>query len=281
MLTPAMAVIVAFWFVPIALVAWISLHRWSMFTPFRDMRWEGLGNYAALWRDPAFWEVLQNTAIYCFVTVGVATPLALLLAMLLYFPKLRGRGLIRTLLFATYVVPVAAVAIVWSALYAPNYGPLTVAAEAVGLGPVNWLTSPDIALLSLAILDIWRMLGYYTVLFVAGLTLIPGELFEAAQIDGAGPIRQALHVTIPLLSRTTVFVVLIGFINAVQVFDPVYLLTQGGPSGATNVASFDIQRTAFQHGLAGRASAEAFTLFLVIVAAAGLVSAARRWRAWR
>jgi ABC-type sugar transport system permease subunit len=109
------------------------------------------------------------------------------------------------------------------------------------------------------------MLGYYVILLVAGLTQIPEDLSEAAKIDGAGLIRQTWSITIPMLSKTLVFVLLMTFINSIQVFDPIYLLTQGGPAGSTNMISYEIQRSAFSYGLAGESSALAVTLFMSIL----------------
>jgi ABC-type sugar transport system permease subunit len=263
--------------VPIVLTAWISLHEWSMYTPIGDMQWVGLDNYRGLWTDGAFRATLWNTLLYAGMVVGLTLPLAFLLAMLLYFPTVRGRRLVRTILFTTYVVPTVAVALVWGALYAPGYGPFDRMLGAVGLDPVGWTSDPDVALFSLALFNVWQMLGYYTVLLIAGLTQIPGEVYEAARVDGAGALRQTTSITIPLLRRTLVFVGMIAVINAIQVFDPVYLLTQGGPSDSTNVLTYDIQRTAFQFGLAGQASAMALCLLLVLVVVMGSVFGVRRF----
>lgn len=277
MLSPAMAVILLFVFVPIGLTFWISLHDWSMFTPLSEMSWRGLGNYRELVHDGEFHTALRNTVVYVALAVAIAVPLSLLLGMLLYFPRVGGRGIVRTALFATYVVPTVAIAIVWGALYAPGYGPFAHMFELVGLSPPQFLSAPSSALLSLVVFHVWQMLGYYVVLVVAGLTQIPGEVYEAARIDGASFLRQTIDLTLPLLKRTTIFVVMIAIINAVQIFDPIYILTQGGPAGSTNVLSFEIQRSAFQYGLAGHASAMAFTLLALLVAVAGiLVTALRR-----
>jgi len=277
MLSPAMAVILLFVFVPIGLTFWISLHDWSMLTPLSKMPWRGLGNYRELWHDGDFHTAVRNTFVYVALAVGTAVPLSLLLGLLLYFPRVAGRGVVRTMLFATYVVPTVAIALVWGALYAPGYGPLARLFELVGLSPPQFLSAPSSALASLVVFHVWQMLGYYVVLVVAGLTQIPSDLYEAARIDGAGFVRQTIDVTLPLLRRTTVFVVMIAIINAVQIFDPVYILTQGGPADSTNVLSFDIQRTAFTYGLAGQASAMAFTLLALLVAVAGvLVTVLRR-----
>ena len=134
------------------------------------------------------------------------------------------------------------------------------------------------ALVSLVIFNVWQMLGYYVILLTAGLTTIPEELYEAARIDGAGFVRQTWSVTIPMLRRSLVFVVLMTIINSIQVFDPIYLLTQGGPSGSTNVISFEIQRTAFQYGQAGEASALAVSLFMLLVATGAVLGTPMRGR---
>lgn len=271
LLSPSLGVIVAFIFTPIALTFWISLHRWSMLTPFGSMKWAGLSNYRGLWHDQDFRAALTNTLIYVGAVVAITVPLSLFIGMLLYFPRTHGRGLARTVLFATYVIPTVAVTITWSALYAPNYGPIARMFHLVGLSPPAFLSSPSSALMSLVAFNVWQMLGYYTILVIAGLTQIPGELYEVARIDGAGFFRQAFSITLPLLRRTTMFVILIAIINAVQVFDPIYILTQGGPINSTNVISFDIQRTAFTYGFAGQASAMAFSLLIVLVAIATIL----------
>jgi ABC-type sugar transport system permease subunit len=121
------------------------------------------------------------------------------------------------------------------------------------------------------ILNVWQTVGYYTVLVIAGLTQIPTVYYEAATIDGANLVQRVLHVTLPLLRRTLLFVVVIAIINTVQVFEPVYVLTQGGPANATNVLSFQIYKSAFEFGLAGQASAMAFVLFLVLAGAVVVV----------
>jgi ABC-type sugar transport system permease subunit len=270
LLSPALLILVPFVLLPIILTFWISLHSWSMLTPITQMKWVGLSNYGQLATSPDFREALLNTALYVGIVVVVTVPLALLLGMLLYFPRVRGRGLARTVLFSSYVIPTVAVAIVWDALYEPGYGPFAQILKLVGLPAPAFLSSPSTALASLAAFNIWQMLGYYTVLVIAGLTQIPAELYEAARIDGAGLARQAFRITLPLLRGTTLFVILIAIINAVQVFDPVYILTQGGPINSTDVISYDIQRTAFEYGLAGQASAEAFAL-LVVLALVALV----------
>ncbi|GAA4287540.1 sugar ABC transporter permease [Georgenia daeguensis] len=276
-LSPALILICAFVVLPMALTFWISLHRWSMFTPLTEMEFVGADNYRSVLASGTHLAALRNTIVYVGLSAAVTIPLAFLLALLLYFPGLRGRGLVRVLLFSTYVVPTVAIVIIWSNLYAPGYGPIDNLLALAGIDSPGWLSNPQSALFSLVVFNVWQMLGYYVVLLVAGLTQIPEEIYEAARLDGAGPVRQTVSITVPLLRNTLVFVLLMTIINSIQVFDPVYLLTQGGPVDSTNVLSFDIQRTAFQFGLAGEASAMAFSLLVLLAVVAGmLVGSARR-----
>ena len=278
-LSPALLIIGAFIVIPMGLTLWISFHRWSMFTSLTDMEWVGLDNYSTVFTNSTHVASILNTAVYVGLSALITVPLALLIALLLYFPHLRGRSVVRVILFTTYVIPTVAIVIIWSQLYSPQYGPIDSTLQVFGIDSPGWLSNPNAALVSLVIFNVWQMLGYYVVLVVAGLTQIPEDVYEAAKLDGAGPIRQTVSVTIPLLRSSLVFVILMTAINSIQVFDPVYLLTQGGPVNSTMVLSFDIQRTAFQYGLAGEASAMAFSLLVLIAIVGGTVALAARRRA--
>lgn len=277
-LSPALLVIGLFTLVPMMLTFWISLHRWSMFTPITEMTWVGVDNYVSLFADSARVQAIWNTIAYVGLSALITIPVALLVALLLYFPTLKGKGIVRVLLFATYVIPTIAIVIIWGNIYAPGYGPLSAMLAAVGVSAPGWLSDPSWALLSIVIFNVWQMLGYYVILLIAGLTQIPQELYEAAKVDGAGAVRQTWSITIPLLRPSLVFVALMTFVNSIQVFDPIYLLTQGGPANATNVVSFDIQRTAFQYGMAGDASALAVSLFMLILVVGGALGMMMRGR---
>lgn len=277
-LSPALLIIGVFTLIPMGMTVWISFHSWSMFTPITEMTWVGLENYGRLFADSSRVQAIGNTVSYVALSALITIPLALLIALLLYFPRLKGKGLVRTILFATYVIPTIAIVIIWGNIYAPGYGPLSAMLGAVGIPSPGWLSDPSTALLSLVIFNVWQMLGYYVILLIAGLTQIPEELYEAARIDGAGVVRQTWSVTIPLLRPSLVFVALMTFINSIQVFDPIYLLTQGGPANSTNVVGFEIQRTAFQYGMAGESSALAVSLFMMIVVAGAVLGLAMKGR---
>jgi multiple sugar transport system permease protein len=278
-LSPALVVIGLFVLVPMVLTFWISLHSGGIATPLSDMPWTGLQNFSDVFSSPTHRQAFINTGIYVVASLAITLPLALVIAMLVYTPRLRGSALLRVILFAAYVIPTVAIVIVWSQLYSPQYGPIDAALHGVGLGSPAWLSSPDTALISLVIFNVWQLLGYYVVLLVAGLTQIPTDVHEAALLDGAGPVREAISVTIPLLKNSLVFVGLMTVINSVQVFDPVYLLTQGGPANSTLTVSFDIQRTVVQYGLAGQASAMAASMLVFIAILGGVIASVLRRRA--
>ena len=277
-LSPALLIIGVFTIIPMIMTIWISLHQWSMFTPITEMTWVGLENYSRLFADPSRVQAIVNTAVYVGLSILITIPLALLVALLLYFPRLKGKGVVRVILFATYVIPTIAIVIIWGNIYASNYGPLSAMLRTIGLPAPGWLSDPKWALFSLVIFNVWQMLGYYVILLIAGLTQIPEDLYEAARIDGAGFVRQTLWITVPMLRPSLVFVVLMTFVNSIQVFDPIYLLTQGGPANSTNVVGFEIQRTAFQYGMAGESSALAVSLFLMIVAVGGVLGIVMKGR---
>jgi ABC-type sugar transport system permease subunit len=263
--------LVLFVLLPILLTAWISLHTWSMYTPLSQMDYVGLANYRGLLNDRTFIRGLWNTLAYSGLSITLILPLAFFVGQLLYRGLIRGKSTLRAVVFLPYMIPTIAVAIIWGYLYAPLYGPLNQVLGWFGIPPRAWLGSVDQAMISLVIFNVWQTLGYYTVLMVAGLTQIPAVYFEAAVIDGANGWQQTWRITLPLLRRTLLFVVIIAMINSVQVFDPVYVLTQGGPASATTVLSYQVYKNAFEFGLAGKASSMAFVLFLVLVVAVAAV----------
>jgi len=277
-LSPALVVIGLFTLIPLIMTAVISFFRWSMLTPITRMRFVGFANYARILTDSNRLQAATNTLVYVGASLLITLPLAVAISLLLYFPRLRGKSILRTVLFATYVIPTIAVVITFSNLYAPNYGPLATVIKALGLPAPAFLSSPKQALVSLVVFNVWQMLGYYVILLVAGLTQIPSDLYEAARIDGAGVWRQTVHITLPLLRRTLAFVGLMTVINSIQVFDPIYLLTTGGPAGSTTVLSFDIQRQAFQYGLAGDASALSIMMLALVAVIGGVLAIIMRRR---
>ena len=282
MLTPAASLIAVFIFVPMLLTIWLSFHEWSTQTGFGAARFVGLRNYADLFgpisvgRD--FKRAFLNTAIYTGLSVAIILPLSVMLGLLVHQTRVAGGHALRAILFSTYMVPMIAVALVWSKLYSPSEGPLNQILSWIGIGPQPWLSSPQTALYSIVILNVWQQVGYFTVLIIAGLTQIPGSLYEAARIDGANRIQEFFGVTLPLLRRTLLFSAVIAVINAVQVFEPVALITQGGPANVTSVLTFHIRRVGIDRAQGGLGSAMAVMLMLSLIVVIVMIFAMARQR---
>jgi ABC-type sugar transport system permease subunit len=268
-IAPAALLIVATILTPIVMSGWISLHSWSLLTPIGDMQWVGFDNYTQILRDPTFMRALNNTLVFAAAIVGIGIPLAILLAVLIHQGRVRGRGVVLTVLFTTYVIPTVAVALIWGYLLSPRGGPVNELLNLVGIPAQPWLGHPRTALWSLVLLTVWQYLGYFTTLLVAGLTQIPSDLYEASDIDGASATRKLRNITLPLLKRPLTFAIAICLINSLGVFDAVAVLTRGGPSDSTNVVTFHAVRTAFDFGQAGRAAAMTMVLLVAVVVAVG------------
>ncbi|WP_251551244.1 carbohydrate ABC transporter permease [Neobacillus muris] len=264
-LTPGVGLLSVFIIFPIILTAWVSLNHWSMMTPISEMNFVGFENYTKIFDQDTFKKALANTFVYSIANLAMMLPLSLLLGLLLYQAALKGKTIVRTLLFLPYIIPSVAVAIVWGYLYSPMYGPFNEILAFFHLPTQEWLGSFDQAMMSLVILNVWQTLGYYVVIVLAGLTEISQDYYEAAAIDGANSLQRLFYITLPLLKRSLSFIVVIMTINTLQVFDPIYVLTQGGPANSTTVVSYHMYDTAFNFGNAGQASAMAFILYLVVL----------------
>lgn len=279
-LAPSVGLIGVFILIPILLTVWLSLHRWSTATPFGDAEWVGLQNFDALFSSDLvgrdFRQALRNTFLYAGLSIALILPLSILFGIIVQRAAVRGTTLLRTVLFATYTIPMIAVAIVWSKLYSPTEGPINQALGWFGIGPQPWLSDTGTALISLVLLNVWQQLGYFTVLVVAGLTQIPNSIYEAAELDGARNWKLLTRITLPLMRRTLLFCVVIALINAIQVFEPVATITQGGPVGSTNVLTYHIRQVGIERSQGGLASAMAVTLLLALMVVVALVFAFAR-----
>lgn len=245
---------------PVVASALLSFTRWDGLTA---PVWTGIENYRLLFTDPLFWTALRNTLYY---TVGSVVPsiiLSLLLAMAVN-QKIKGVVVFRTLFFLPVISPPVAIAILWGWLYNSQYGLIDAVLNRLGLSPVQWLSEPSTALPAIMVMSVWSGLGYNMVLFLAGLQGIPQELYEAAKIDGANRWVLFRHVTVPLLSPTTFFILVLSMISAFQLFDYVYIMTSGGPMYSTMSIVLYIYQMAFQNFKMGYASALAYVLFVII-----------------
>ena len=265
-LAPAAALILAFTLGPLLFSLWISLHEWRLIDP--APLFLGFANYAALLANPEWWSAIGNTALFT-LHVPAAMAIALALALLTQGSR-RALRWARLALFLPAITSVAAIAVVWKWLLSDQYGLLNRGLERVGLESVPWLTSPDTALASLMMIGIWMVVGYQMVVFQAGLAAIPRDWYDAARVDGAGPWQRFRHITLPGLRHTLFFVLVTSIIGSFQVFGLVYVMTEGGPLGATDVAVYHIYREAWEFLQFGNAAAMSWLLFALVFAATWL-----------
>lgn len=247
---------------PILRTFYMSLFKWNLATPKREF--VGFGNYVQAWATPVFWEVLRNNIVFAVGTVPLTLALALALALLIN-QRIRALAIYRALLFYPTMIPMAAAAMIWLWLLTPNYGLLNYYGKWLGLPDIHWLGHSRLALWALVLVGVWKRVGYYMVIYLAGLQVIPEHLYEAAIIEGATPWRRFWRVTFPLLSPTTFFVAIMAVIDSFQAIDQVYLMTGGGPGNATNLFIFYIYQNAFRFFDMGYASAVSAILFLILL----------------
>lgn len=224
----------------------------------------GVGNYVALFQDEAFRQVLFNTFLYGIVTVPVSIALALTLVILLN-RKLRALGLYRLAYFYPAILPMVSAASIWLFMFTPDYGLVNIFFMSLHLPNLNWLGEPNLALPALMIVGIWKQTGYLMIFYLAGLQALPQDVYEAAELDGAGPFAQARHLTLPLLTGTTLFVSTIAVLNAFQTVDQVYIMTGGGPNNATDMLLFNLWQTLFSFYDIGRANAISVILIATLL----------------
>ena len=247
---------------PVLFAALISFTEWDI---LRAPEFVGLGNYVELFtRDDLFWVSLKNSIVYVLLTV-IAGMLASLGLALLMNQKLRGIGLFKIAMFIPVVTPAVAVAFIWGWIYNTDIGLLNAAMVALGLPKVGWLTNPSWAMISLAILGVWKTAGYYAIIFLAALQDVPDVFYEAAAIDGATPWQKFRFITLPLITPAILFVAIIAVIGSFQVFDQVYLMTgNGGPGTSTYVYNLHLFNTAFRFFKMGSGAAMAYVLFGIL-----------------
>ena len=247
---------------PVFTLFYMSLTDWNI---FGTAQWVGLENFARLVDDKSFHIALGNTFYYAALHIPITIAVSLALALLLN-QKLRGAAFFRTVAFFPYITSIVAVAVVWNMLFSPEFGPIN---QFIGLftdGEVpGWTVSKDWAMPAVIIVGTWKDMGYYMLLFLAGLQTVPTELHEAARIDGAGAWQRFWNVTLPCLRPTMFFVTVMVTIQSLKVFDLILVMTDGGPGQATLVLSQYIFQKGFEQFQFGYASAIAVVLFLICI----------------
>ena len=262
LLGPSLVGMFIFLMLPVASSFVLSFSSWDL---IGEIQWIGLDNYSKALADPAVLGALRNTLTFILgylpATVGIALGLALLLNR-----RIRGRVVFRAIYFVPVVTSWVAVSLIWKWLLNPQYGLVNVALAWIGIKGPGWLFDPQWAMTGVILTSIWKDIGFVTVIYLAGLQDIPEHLYEAAALDGVTGWQRFWHITFPMLMPTTFFVTTISLISSFQVFDQVWVMTQGGPAGATSVMVELIYKNAFSYYQMGYASAISWVLFALIFA---------------
>lgn len=253
---PSLLGTIVFIIIPIVCSLGLSFAKWDLLNPIQFV---GLENYKVVLTEPVFVKIIINTFVYAISTSVFGVIIPLILACIIN-NKIKGADFFKTAYFLPFVTPMIVIGIIWEWIFDPNIGCLN---HLLHLH-INWLYDTNFAMPALIIVSVWKLIGYNMILFLTGLSTINQELLEASKIDGANAYNTFKHVTIPLLSPTIFFVTIITAITSFQVFDLIYVMTQGGPLDSTNVLVYAIYKNAFEYFNVGKASALAYVLFAII-----------------
>lgn len=254
---PALVGTLIFIVIPVICSFGLSFAKWDLLNPIQFVE---LSNYKEIFTDSLFYKILWNTIVFAVSTSVLGVIIPLVLACILN-SKIRGSEFYKTAYFLPFITPMIVIGVVWEWIFDPNIGFLN---HILHLH-INWLYDTHYAMTALIIVSVWKLIGYNMVIFLSALSGISQSMFEAAKIDGASPFQTFKNVTVPLLSPSIFFVVIITAISSLQVFDLIYLMTQGGPFESTNVLVYAIYKNAFEYFNVGKASAIAYVLFIIIL----------------
>lgn len=261
---PSFVGFVIFTLIPVIASLILSFTKWNFLKGWNDVSFNGFDKFKRLFTDDWFKVSYLNNIIFTIGTIPILIILGLVCAYIINHYVLGSTG-VRCMMFIPYIASVVAVCAVWMVLMQPSYGPVNNLLRKLGVeNPPGWLTSTNSSLFSVMVIYIWQNIGYYVVVFMSGLKAIDGEVYEAAEIDGAGGFMKFWYITVPLVSPTTFFLTTMGIIGSFKVFDQISVMTQGGPGNSSSVMAFYIYRVAFENFEMGYASTLAWALFLLI-----------------
>ncbi|RSL30632.1 sugar ABC transporter permease [Salibacterium salarium] len=261
MITPSMIVFCLFFIYPIGYMIYLSLHDWNFVNPVKDF--VGLSNFTSLFSEQEFLEVMRNSLVYTVLTVTLTTGISLGLAVWLNKQGIVYR-FVQGAMFSPHIISLVSISMLWMWLMDPDYGLLNWFLGLFGLPESPWLTDPSTSLLSLVLVAVWKGIGFNALVFIAGLQSIPRDMYEAASLDDATWFRTFWKITLPMLSPTLFFLIIINVISSFQVFETIAIMTQGGPINSTNTLVFYIYEYGFNFFKIGYASAAGVLLLIVV-----------------
>ena len=260
-IAPSLILLAIFWIYPIFNMGYLSLYKWDLISP--KMEWVGLANFQKLLSDPQFWQTFANTIIYTVFVVGLGVCIGLLVAVYLK-AHTKTNSFLQAVIFSPYVVSLASVALLWMWIMNKDYGLLNSILAAFGIPAVDWLGDTHVALPSLILISVWKSVGYDTLILVSAIQGIPEHLYEAARLDHAGPWTTFRKLTLPMISPTLFFLVIVDVIASLKVFETIQIMTLGGPQNATNTLVFSLYQYGFQFNQVGYAAATGMVLLVLI-----------------
>lgn len=263
MLSPWIVTFALFWVYPLVYSMFMS------FMKFPTIRLEnavfvGLENYVRLFSDEVFLTALKNTSVFVFATIPATTVISLLLAVILK-EKIPFKPVFKSALFLPTIISMVVIALIFKHLYSYD-GVINAFLGVFGIQNIQWLNDTRYALMSIMIMDVWASIGYYTIIFLAGLEAVPKDLYESASVDGATKFQQFFNITVPGIRNIILFIIVINTIRSYQIFTEIMTMTQGNPLNSTNTIVYQLYETAFHNFNFGYASAMAYALFIIIMA---------------
>lgn len=261
-LLPVGIPLIIFWIIPNLISIGVSFTDWDFMTS--DFNFVGLDNYINLFTQDSFTQALLNTLYFGIGTVVPTIVLGLGFA-LLFRKNFRGSAIYKLMIFSPWITPTVAVSIVWSLLYEPEYGAINKVLEFFGIPGLDWLKSSETAMIAVIIVTVWKLIGWTMIFYIGALEKVPDSLYEAASIDGANAWQKFRSVTLPMVSPTTFFLIVVNTIVAIQAYDQIKILTQGGPSGSTRTLLYLFFEEAFEQFNMGTASAIAVVILIITI----------------
>ncbi|MFD1955534.1 carbohydrate ABC transporter permease [Paenibacillus thailandensis] len=250
--------------IPIIATVVLSFADWNFVAGWNGIRWIGFGNFEKLLEEAAFLKSVRNNVVF-LLTVPVYMLISMVLAILIN-KNVYWKSYFKVAYFMPYISSIVAVAVVWQVLFQPSYGPINEFLKAIGISnPPKWIADPNFALVSIMMISVWTSIGFNMIIYIAGLQSIPNDLYEAAEIDGAGVWVKFARITFPLLSPTSFFLLVTGIISTFKVFDIIAVMTQGGPIGSTSMMVWYLYEQAFVNLKIGYASSVSVVLLLFVL----------------
>lgn len=274
-IAPAFVVLAVVLVYPLGYALWLSFHQWTLRTFKQGIPFIGIENYRALFSNPDFLNSIKITFTFVFFAISFEFILGMLLALLLN-QELKGKGLFRSFILLPMMCTNVVIGLIWRLLLNYQYGLVNYYLGQLGFLPVEWLSSPKVAMASVVLVDVWNTTSFVALMLLAGLQSLPDDPYEAARIDGASSIQTFFYLTLPLLKPIILVTLLWRFIDTFRIFDVVYLLTAGGPARATETVSIYIYRYGFQSFNLGVSAASSFIMLLIMLVVAGLLARAIR-----